>query len=409
MITRSFPTVACAAALLAASSITLTTPDLFQSDPSVASVSDSVRLSTLPYELTAFSDITLQGISNAYWFGWGNYIQPDDPYYGPLNYGYPPYPQLNLPIYVSGIPGTLYYLIDNILDQFDDSIDLDNYFFEIGSQNFGIPNAQFSGLGALLYVGSGKLFGTDSPIFQAADSLFHSGVTAQIQYGLTALATAFVPKFNIGSLQVGGGTLLDIYFYGQTPLTENPTFIANTTGLPALWAYISSAITGSLAPESTQPAAVATTQPAAQTPSIDIASPGVDEIHEIANSTQVDGQKSDSPSESLAPSVAQRPLDETTEQTSVAAQGASTAEVNASADLSADTATESVASRPTNTERRTGVASSARQSVSASKSKEESAVSETTNGSSSAPNSDNSAPVKSSHKLQPKSDRRGAS
>jgi hypothetical protein len=407
MIIRNIPVAACAAALVAASSITLTSPTLLQNDMNSASVSNSLHLSTLPYKLTAFSDITVAGLANAYWFGWGNFVQADDPYYGPVNYPYPPYPQLNLPIYVSGIPGALYYLVDNILDQFSDSIDLDNYFFEIGSQNFGVPNAQFSGLGALLYVGSGKLFGTDSPIFQAADRLFHSGVTAQIQYGLTALATAFVPEFNIGALRVGGGTLLDIYFYGQTPLTENPWFVANTTGLPALWAYISSAITGSLSPESTQPAAVMRTQPPTQIPRIDADAKNVDGIHEITNSTQLDGQTSDSQSESPADEVAPKHSNETTEPTDTATQEGSTTEVAGPADLTADLKTDSAASRLTNTQRRTRVASDP--SVRTSKSKEESSFSETTKDNSSASHGNNSAPAKPSHKPEPKSGRLGAS
>lgn len=241
MATRTTPFALTAAALASAATFATAMPDLVAArELSAGSAISPTRLSAASYELTAFADITVQGLNDAYWFGWGGYIQEDDPYYGE-SFTYPPYPQISVPIYVDGVSGVLYYLIDNFVDQFTDQFDLDNYYFEIGALNGGIPNATFSGAGALLYVGAGELFGTDSPIFHAIDTIVHAGVTDWLQLQFTSLVASLVPKFYIGPVEVGGGILSSLYFYRSTP---DGTFVANSIGLPAIWSYISYALTG---------------------------------------------------------------------------------------------------------------------------------------------------------------------
>lgn len=243
MATRNRPIALTAAALASAATVVAATPDLMSSrDLSIASAPSPNRLSSASYELTAFSDITIAGLNDAYWFGWGGYVGcgavndqgqctnvPKDVYYPELS---------NL--YVDGASGALYYLIDNIIDQFTDDFDLDNYYFEVGSQNFGFPNARYSGAGALLYVGIGQTFGTDSQIFQTAKTIFYYGITPVINQMIVSLAS-LVPEIQLGPITIGGGTLATLYYYGVTP---DQTFQANSIGLPAIWAYFSTALTG---------------------------------------------------------------------------------------------------------------------------------------------------------------------
>jgi hypothetical protein len=238
MATRTRPFVVTGAALASAAAVVMATPDLVSTrDLSIASAPSPTRLSSANYELTALSDISVQGINDAYWFGWGGYLTNDNEYYPNIlnnsNGGQP--------IYVSGVSGVLYYVVDNVLDQFSDSIDLDNYYFEVGLLNYGVPNANYSGLGALIYVGTGELFGTDSPIFQAVKTVFYYGITQVINSTIVTLSTALVPEITLGPVTVGGGILASLYYYGVTP---DQSFIANSNGLPAIWSYISTALTG---------------------------------------------------------------------------------------------------------------------------------------------------------------------
>jgi hypothetical protein len=256
--------------------VVLATPDLVPTrDLSIASAPSPTRLSTANYELTALADITVQGISDAYWFGWGGYVQADDEFYGP-NFN-------QAPIYVSGIPGALYYLIDNAVDQFNPDFDLDNYYFEIGSLNYGYPNAIYSGASALLYVGTGQLFGTDSPIFQAAKTVFYYGVTNVINSTIVTLSTALVPELTIGPVTVGGGILASLYYYGYTP---DQSFIANSNGLPAIWSYISTALTGLVPTAAAVPSSASATTLAAAAESVP------DEVAEVDAKAGVGALKS---------------------------------------------------------------------------------------------------------------------
>jgi hypothetical protein len=245
------PVLAKSAVLASAAALTIATPELL---PTHSADASAHRISDAPYELTAFSDITVQGINDAYWFGWGGYLTNDNEYYPNIldnaNNGQP--------IFVSGVSGVAYYLVDNVLDQFDDSIDLDNYYFEVGAMNRGVPNATYSGAGSLIYVGTGELFGTDSPLFQAVQTVFYYGITNVINSAIVTLATALVPAITIGPVTVGAGILASLYYRGYTP---DGLFVANSRGLPAIWAYVSTAITGLIPTASATPTAAAAIEP----------------------------------------------------------------------------------------------------------------------------------------------------
>ncbi|MCV7179513.1 hypothetical protein [Mycolicibacterium sphagni] len=215
--------LASAAAIVTASPALLPTHDLAVGAPA------PLALSTAKYELTAITDITLQGINDAYWFGWGGYITTTNTYYPGVS-----------GIYVSGASGVLYYVVDNAIESFVPGFDLDNYFFE-------------EGFPAVPYVAAGEIFGTSSPIFQAAKAVFYYGVPNLINSFVTS-AAELVPSFNIGPVKLGAGYLASLYFYGQTPDYVAPTdttpgtgFAYSTNGLSAIIAYISTSISDSLA------------------------------------------------------------------------------------------------------------------------------------------------------------------
>jgi hypothetical protein len=181
-------------------------------------------LSTAQVALTAISDITIQGINDAYYFGWGGYITTTNTYYPGVS-----------DVYVAGAAGVLYYLVDNAAESFVPGFDLDNYYFEIGAP-------------AVPYVAAGELFGTSSPIFTAAQSVFYYGVPNVIN-SIVASAASLVPSFNIGPVKLGAGYLAGLFFYGQTPdydATTGTGFAYSTNGLSAILAYISTSISDSL-------------------------------------------------------------------------------------------------------------------------------------------------------------------
>ncbi|OYN79308.1 hypothetical protein CG716_13240 [Mycolicibacterium sphagni] len=215
--------LASAAAIVTASPALLPTHDLAVGAPA------PLALSTAKYELTAITDITLQGINDAYWFGWGGYITTTNTYYPGVSN-----------IYVSGASGVLYYVVDNAIESFVPGFDLDNYFFE-------------EGFPAVPYVAAGEIFGTSSPIFKAAQAVFYYGIPNLINSVVTS-AAELVPSFNIGPVKLGAGYLASLYFYGQTPDYVAPTdttpgtgFAYSTNGLSAIIAYISTSISDSLA------------------------------------------------------------------------------------------------------------------------------------------------------------------
>ncbi|MCV7346470.1 hypothetical protein [Mycolicibacterium rhodesiae] len=210
--------LASAAAIVAAAPAYLPTHDI------ALGASTPLPLSTAKYELTAITDITIQGINDAYWFGWGGYIQADNTYYPGVS-----------DVYVSGASGVLYYLVDNAAETFLPGFDLDNYFFEVGFPS--IP-----------YVGAGELFGTSSPIFQAAQATFYYGIPNVIN-SIVSSAAQLVPTFDLGPVKLGGGILASLFFYGQTP-DYNPTtgagFSYSTNGLSAILAYVATSISDNL-------------------------------------------------------------------------------------------------------------------------------------------------------------------
>ncbi len=139
------------------------------------------RLSTAKYELTALSDITIAGITKAYWQGYGGYIGsccdlngdpfdsatlyptyqgPADPYYGnSINGAVEQFDPVTLasvgflynqsPVTAAGVPGVLYYLSNNVISTFLPNFNLQNYYFEV---------AQVTGAGlpAVIYVAASE-------------------------------------------------------------------------------------------------------------------------------------------------------------------------------------------------------------------------------------------------------------
>ncbi len=227
-------------ALASAAAIVAATPTIVSGAGSaIGGTGTDLRVSADNVELTALADITVKGIVDAYWSGWGGYI-------GPVN-GKPDkyYPNINAtgtsPVYVSGASGVAYYVIDEALDQFG-SVNLDNYFFETGAY-FGTGKATAgSAAGALIYVGSSELFGDKSPIAQLAKAVFYYGITPLTQSTILQLAT-LVPTATIGPVKVGGGILASLYFTGQTP---DGQYSFGSAGLPAVLGYVTTSISDAL-------------------------------------------------------------------------------------------------------------------------------------------------------------------
>lgn len=240
--------VAGAAATLAVASVQLSGNALAPS-----TMSPWISLSPNAIELTSLSDITVSGISNAFWSGWGGYIGTGngtpDAYYPNIN------PTGSTPVYVTGVSGVVYYIVDEALTPLG-SINLDNYFFEVGSYYGGKNSAAAgSGLSAVLYVGASEAFGSASPIAQLAKAIFYDGVPAIASATIVQLAEQ-LPTVSIGPVKVGGGILTSLYFTGQTP---SGNFSYGTPGWSAIAAYVSASISGTL----TKPTTAASKLPTA--------------------------------------------------------------------------------------------------------------------------------------------------
>ncbi|EHB58196.1 hypothetical protein MycrhDRAFT_0632 [Mycolicibacterium rhodesiae JS60] len=224
MASRTQPFLMTGAAVASAAAIVAATPALVPTHDLAIAAPSPLRTSTAQVALTAITDITLQGINDAYWFGWGGYITDTNTYYPGVS-----------DIYLAGGSGVLYYLVDNAAETFLPGFDLDNYYFEIGAPS--VP-----------YVAAGELFGTDSPIFQAAQTVFYYGVPNVVN-SIVVSATTLFPTVDLGPVKVGGGILASLYFYGQTPDYDPDTdtgFAYSTNGLSAILAYISTSISDSL-------------------------------------------------------------------------------------------------------------------------------------------------------------------
>jgi len=277
--TRTRPYLATGAALASAAAIVAASPALVPSQSlAIGGAPSPTKLVTANYELASLSEITVQGISDAYFFGWGGYVGSGYP-----NTPDPYYPEVH-GVYVAGLSGVSYYLIDNILDTFTD-FNLDNYYYEIGWLNGGNPNANYSGLGAVIYVGTNEVFGSDSPISQLTKTVFYYGTYPTIVGSVVSILQSVVPTFDLGPLEVGGGILATLYFYGATP---DGTFNYGTPGLSAILAYVSTAITG-LFPTAAATAAPAAALVSATDAAAEASTDGAPAAAKIASETKKDG------------------------------------------------------------------------------------------------------------------------
>lgn len=180
-----------AGALLGAAAIAVATPAVIPGQ--LAGVATPLSLSQAHYELTALTDITVQGALEAFTSGWGGFIGPEDPYYPGL---------FNNDVSLDGFNGVAYYLADQALDGIV-PFDLENYFFEVGSQS----PADFvnAGLGAAAYVGASEIFGVGSLPAQLVQAVLGGGLAANIGQVIVEL-TAGLPVI---------GDLTSVYFTGQ--------------------------------------------------------------------------------------------------------------------------------------------------------------------------------------------------
>lgn len=203
-----------------------------------------LALSTAKYELTSITEVTLQGINDAYWFGWGGFLGPDSPYY-----------QADNDIFVSGLSGVLYYVIDCATsdtctsEEGSTGLTLDNYYFEAG----GIP--------AVIDVAVNEVFGEGSVPGLLADTIFKYGTTNVINSLIYSAAQA-LPEVSLGPITIGGGILAGLYFYGATP---DGTFDYGTPGLSAVLSYIVTSISDALPSAAATSAAAKTATLAAAT------------------------------------------------------------------------------------------------------------------------------------------------
>lgn len=282
MAKRTQPLLVTGVALASAAAIITATPEVLPTSTTASIASSTptpLRISHAKYELTALTDITLQGINDAYWFGWGGFVGggfDPDVVYAATTPGVPPYvsdpyyPDVNgavavdynedgeatdyvynqSPIYLSGVSGVLYYLVDVATEA--SNLILDNYYFEIGPSS-------------LPYVASAQIFGTDSPIFLAAQALFYYGVPNVINSLILSTAAA-LPTFNIGPVKVGGGILASLYYNSYTPDYNAITgtgFKYDTNGLSAVLSYIVTSISDALPSAAATSAAAKTAEVAA--------------------------------------------------------------------------------------------------------------------------------------------------
>jgi hypothetical protein len=177
--------------------------------PSVVTVGapTPTALSTASYELTALTDVTIEGITGALIDGWGGFIGPDDVFY-PATF--------NNDVKLTGVNGVAYYLADQVLDGIA-PYNLENYFFEVGSRD--PSNAVLAGLGAVAYVGVGSAFGVDS-------------VPAQLVKAITT------GSFDLSSINIGN-------ILGNIDLANlAPAVLALTAGIPVIGPVASVYLTG---------------------------------------------------------------------------------------------------------------------------------------------------------------------
>ncbi len=280
------PYLSTAAALVGAAVIVAGTPAIMpHGDLQVtAQAPTPTKVSNAKYELTALSDISLTGLVDAYFNGWGGYIGSGfdpDTIYPPDEDGNPPYvsdpyyPGINgavavydsetgdligyrydqNPVFVTGAPGAAYYVISNALDDGGllGETGIYHYYYEVGA-------AGGNAIGAVLYVGASEIFGADSVAAQLAKTVFVDGILPNVQATVIGLAT-LVPEFNVGPVTVGGGNLASLYFtgsnidgsynYGATGLSAIAGYIAYSFANPPTTTTTTAAVTAKAAPAET--------------------------------------------------------------------------------------------------------------------------------------------------------------
>ncbi|MGI9125004.1 MAG: hypothetical protein ACR2JM_09690 [Mycobacterium sp.] len=202
-------------AALASAAAIAAVPAIASNGMVVAGAPTPAALSHAQYELTALTDISIQGVLDAFSTGWGGNLGPSDPFY-PTTF--------NNDVTVSGIAGAAYYVLDQ--SGFV-PFNLEDYFFEAG------------GLPAVAYVGVGSIFGAGS-------------IPAQLAKVLLAGGSLDLGGLNLGSLDLGSivssltagipivGDLASVYFTGQ--IAGDTTVYG--TGLAGVLAYANTKLPG---------------------------------------------------------------------------------------------------------------------------------------------------------------------
>lgn len=192
MATSTRPFLMTGAALLSAAAIATAAPSGLPGQ--VAGLPSPLKLSTAQYNLTALSDITFSGVTEALTVGWGGFIGPTDPFYPD---------EFNNDALLTGPAGVAYYVLDNALNGID-TFNVENYFFEVGSKSGDLIQG---GLAAAAYVAAGSAFGIDSAPAQLVKALVSGGSTDGLDVGAAIMSlTSGIPVV---------GDLTSIYFTGQ--------------------------------------------------------------------------------------------------------------------------------------------------------------------------------------------------
>ena len=190
MATQTRPFVMTGAALASVAAMAAAAPAVVPGH--LAGLPTPLSLSQAQVELTALADISIQGAIDAFTNGFGGFIGADDPYF----------PGFANDALLTGFQGVGYYLVNQALEGIV-PFNLDNYFFEVGSQN--PSNFVFSGATAAAFVGASEVFGADSLPAQFLGSLITG--TSSIGDAIVAL-TAGIPVV---------GDLTSVYFTGLAP------------------------------------------------------------------------------------------------------------------------------------------------------------------------------------------------
>ena len=185
------------AALVTASAI-VAAPAMAPGAGMLASAPTPATLSSAQYELTALSDITLQGINAAIATGYGGKLGANDPFYPGV---------FDNTTTVKGVYGAAYYVLDQ--SGFV-PLNLDQYFFEAGSK---ASNPLTGGLGAVAYVGLTSVLGANSLPAQLAKAVFVEG-TVSLKDAVVTLTAGIPVLGELTSVYVNGTVAGDATNYG---------------------------------------------------------------------------------------------------------------------------------------------------------------------------------------------------